>query len=171
MLIRLSNNDDDFSYLAKVEQSAARKFTEYFGNDTSDIGRTLGSEILINAHQNKSLWIAAEKEDIVGFLAATTIDNALHIQEVSVAFEHQGKSIGRALLEAVTLETKNRQYPYVSLTTDRTIPWNKKFYERVGFKEISLNECLPGLSRILIHDKKHSPVPEDRIAMVLTVNF
>ena len=168
MFIRLSNHQD-ISKLADVERSAAKKFAEYFKTESVLNGRTLGTEILLEAHHNQSLWVAIEQDTILGFLAATNVDTMLHIQEISVAFEHQGKGIGKKLINEIIVESKKRKIPYVSLTTDSLIPWNKPFYERIGFKQIELEECPPELSQVLRKDKSHNPVPENRIAMAFEI--
>ncbi len=168
MPVRLSQ-DKDLQRLADVERSAATALVNYFDGDTSYAERTLAHDILIQAHENKTLWIAVEQEKPIGFLAATPLDDALHIQEISVEFGCQGKGFGRDLINAVIAETRIREYSGISLTTNRIIPWNGPFYERIGFKEVQLEDCPNGLHDLLLKEKTHHPAPDDRIAMMLAI--
>lgn len=170
MHIRLSNKND-LSKLAAIERSAARKFAEYFKSDNVLTDRTLDHKIILEAHHNKSLWVANENDGIVGFLASTSVDDGLHIQEISVAFSFQGKGIGKMLINVIIAEAKIRQCSYVSLTTDSVIPWNKPFYERIGFKQIALEDCPQRLSKILIKEKTYNPIPDNRIAMIFKISI
>ncbi len=168
MFIRLSKRDD-LSYLAGVERSAAKRFVLYFDNDTSYTDRTLDHKILLKAHRNKSLWIALEQGKPVAFLASTQIDSMLHIQEMSVLFEYQGKGIGTCLINKLIVEAKKRNHLQISLTTDCSIPWNKPFYKRNGFKQTEFNACPPDLRKILLREKGHHHIPDNRVAMIFTI--
>jgi len=166
MSIRLSK-DRDLDYLPDVERSAAQKFIPYRKSDNPNLDRVLAHDILLKAHKNKTLWVAFKNNDPIGFLAATPVDKNLHIEELSVMFDHQGQGVGKQLIQAIITESHTRKHSQISLTTDALIPWNKPFYERLGFQEIALDDCQTDLSKILIKDKGHSDTPENRIAMVL----
>lgn len=166
MTIRLSRHSD-IERLEQVERSAAQKFKDFLklGQEFSE--HTLPVSILMAAHESQTLWIAADNNDLaIGFLAATPLDGNLHIHELSVARDWQGKGLGRDLIDGIKTHSRQNNIPKVTLTTDKLIPWNKPFYEKLGFVEIPLSNCGDELGAILIRDKSHSPVPDNRIAMI-----
>lgn len=160
-------NETDLQYLADVEKSAARKFVEFYNNDTSFLNYTLAHDILVQAQQNKTLWLGTDDQNITGFLAATYVDNMLYIEELSVCYDYQGRGIGRNLLNHAIDQARLQKTKGLSLTTNKEVPWTKPFYEKMGFKEISTKECSEGLRSILIRNKENSKNPDNRVAMVL----
>lgn len=174
MDIRLSKADD-LQYLADVERSAAKKFTLFFQDNPSHPSMCQGDwddailehEILVDAYGNKTLWVVEDKGKVVGFLAATVVDEMLHIEELSVSFDCQGQGMGKKLVVHVIEEANDKKYVGLSLTTDKTIPWNKPFYQKMNFEEVDLENCPDGLYQTLLKEKKYHDKPENRIAMVL----
>jgi GNAT superfamily N-acetyltransferase len=83
----------------------------------------------------ETLWVV----DIAGrpgaFLAALAHDDRLHIDELDVLREHQGRGIGRRLLAHAIDHARARGFACLSLTTFRAIPWNAPFYASLGFVE------------------------------------
>jgi len=71
-----------------------------------------------------------------GFASCEVFEDALHVWELAVAFEAQGRGAGRALMEAAVAEARRRACPAVTLTTFRDVPWNAPFYRSLGFAEI-----------------------------------
>lgn len=149
-----------------LERSAAKKFIEYFGEDTKRGQGTLPYSLLLKSHENASLWVAMLDTEIVGFLCATKKSNSFHIEEVSVAYKHQGKGIGKTLIRNVLNVANNQNCSFVSLTTDYQIPWNRPFYERLGFTVLDVEECPPTLRETLLDEKKSNKDPDNRIGMI-----
>ena len=168
MNIRLSVKND-LNQLAAVELSAAKKFIEYLGDNAEQGQETLGAEILIKSHDTHNLWIAEAKNKVIGFLCALPIPNGLHIEEISVCSNHQGGGIGKDLIHTIIKEAITRGHAFISLTTDKEIPWNRPFYERLGFVICEETKCTGTLNDFLMKDKSHSKTPENRIAMVLDI--
>jgi GNAT superfamily N-acetyltransferase len=167
-LIRLSI-ESDLPFLAAVERDAGRIYDRHVGRDSSHTDKTLAPDILRASHKNKSLWVAEEATALIAFLAATKTGEALHIEEISVAFDHQGRGVGEQLVTALLCAAKNSACKYISLTTDRRLPWSRNFYRKLGFQECRVENCSADLTNILRRDKEISPAPENRIAMILSV--
>jgi len=94
------------------------------------------------------VWVAEDAGRLIGFATCEAFEHDLHLWEVAVALEHQGKGAGRALIAAVADEARARGLPEVSLTTFRDIPWNAPFYARLGFVEIPEAEFGPFLKLV-----------------------
>ncbi len=168
-MIRLAK-ENDLNFLSAVELSAAKKFREYLGDDTAQGQGSLDHTILLDAHHNNSLWIAEMEGKIIGFLAATLKKNSLHIEEISVMYEHQGLGLGKRLISKLIKDAGKRNYSFLSLTTDSQIPWNKPFYTKLGFAEIKIEDCPNELKAILKKEKDHH-IADNRIAMVKELSF
>jgi GNAT superfamily N-acetyltransferase len=72
-------------------------------------------------------------------------EDALHVWELAVRHEAQGRGAGRALMAAAVEAARRRGASAVTLTTFRDIAWNAPFYARLGFLEVpeeGLNERL-----------------------------
>lgn len=82
-------------------------------------------------------WVAVDDADApVGFLAAERIGDALHVWEIAVKHELQGRGIGRRLIARAVERARSRGLAEVTLTTFRDVPWNAPFYRRLGFREV-----------------------------------
>ena len=157
--------ENDLEYLPDVERSAARKFIEYLKLNEGNFSKTLDQNILKQSLSNKSLWVARNNADIIGFLASRTFDKFIHIDELSVSFEFQGMGIGRKFLDVLNEKAADDGIQELTLTTDKLIPWNFPYYERLEFSEVDMQECPHFLKEVLTRDNNANPVPENRVAM------
>ena len=82
------------------------------------------------------VWVAEDAGRLIGFATCEAFEHELHLSELAVRQDAQGRGAGRALIAAVVDEARARDLPEVTLTTFRDIPWNAPFYERCGFVEI-----------------------------------
>ena len=83
------------------------------------------------------VWVAEDRGELIGFATCEAFEHELHLWELAVRHECQGRGAGRALIAAVVEEARVRGLPAVTLTTFRDIPWNAPFYARCGFVELS----------------------------------
>ena len=81
------------------------------------------------------VWVADLGERLAGFLTSETFLDGLHIWELAVSHGHQGRGIGRQLVQAAIEAARERGLPAVTLTTFYDIPWNAPFYARLGFSQ------------------------------------
>ncbi len=123
---------EDLAALPAVELSAARAFR---GLDVPErVFEEFAPAAAWSARQAAgTLWVAASVEGIQAFLAATARSERLHIDEFAVAQEHQGRGIGRRMLERVIVEARAAGFARISLTTFRNVPFNAPFYASLGF--------------------------------------
>jgi len=95
--------------------------------------------------------VFAVGEPAVGFVALEIVDDAAHVDQVSVLPEHGRRGIGRALLEAAIGWAAASGRDEITLTTFRDVPWNAPFYRTLGFEE--LTDPGPGLAAIREHER------------------
>lgn len=101
------------------------------------------------------------------FLAASEVEGRLHIDELDVRHEMQGRGLGRRLLGHAAEWARERGLAALSLTTFRSIPWNAPFYARFGFREWPADEAPDAIRRIL--QAEAAKGLSDRCAMLMAL--
>ncbi|WP_084327235.1 GNAT family N-acetyltransferase [Salinarimonas rosea] len=136
--------EPDVPLLPAIEASAATLFAEA-GAPLPEPTATMPPEALDLCRASGTLWIAADAADTpVGFLAAGELDGFLHVHELSVARAHQRRRLGTALMAAAIDFGRWAFVPAMTLTTDRVLAWNKPFYAKLGFVELTIAGLPPG---------------------------
>jgi GNAT superfamily N-acetyltransferase len=98
------------------------------------------------------VWVAEEAGELIGFATCEAFEDELHLWELAVRLDRQGRGAGRALISAVVEEARRRGLPAVTLTTFRDIPWNAPFYSRCGFVELAEDQL--GAFLTLVREKE-----------------
>lgn len=73
-----------------------------------------------------------------------TEDGEFYLDTVSVSMNHQGKGIGRKLIEAMIIHAKEKGFDKIGLLVDVENPSAKKLYERIGFKVVKTKNLMGG---------------------------
>ena len=76
------------------------------------------------------------------------IDENAHVEEIAVMPEFAGRGHGAALLAEVERWAISRGLQGLTLTTFRDVPWNRPWYERLGFRVLDENELTPQLRAV-----------------------
>lgn len=108
----------------------------------------------------------AKPDSVNAYLAATVMDDYLHIEEIAVevALRRQGR--GMALLRAVKAECVRRSFKAITLTTDRFLPFNAGFFKAQGFEAIKPSASPAHLQVLQRVEHKVFRDPSRRIAMI-----
>jgi len=162
--IRIARRDE-LQALTEIERLAARRFEEY---GLADLFSRIVTppDILREREQAGCVWAAADGEDRpVGFVIATTIDGAAHIDELDVHTEHGRRGIGAALVETVCDWARSTGFRAVTLSTLRSIPWNAPFYAKLGFRVLEENELTELLRELLEYEASIGLPMDDRVLM------
>ena len=94
-------------------------------------------------------WVAlSDVGSLVGFLAAEVFEAELHIWQLAVRLDDQGRGVGGRLLEAADSFARARNLRSITLTTFADVPWNAPWYSRHGFTVATDDERLAGLTRM-----------------------
>ncbi|HEY8574690.1 GNAT family N-acetyltransferase [Phenylobacterium sp.] len=113
------------------------------------------------------VWVAEDAGELIGFAACQHFMDALHLWEIAVRHDRQGKGAGRALMAAVTDEARARKAGAVTLTTFRDLPWNGPFYASLGFRALKPEELNGRLTAILMRERRLGLDMNARCAMRL----
>ena len=82
------------------------------------------------------VWVAVDKEEIIGGMVLVPKEYHMLLANIVVRPEHQGKGVGRALLELADDEALSQGYPEIHLYTDKAMTENIDMYRRSGWTEI-----------------------------------
>ncbi|MFC9242613.1 GNAT family N-acetyltransferase [Streptomyces sp. NPDC057136] len=121
-------------------------------------------------------WVAAESltsaasatsaaEQPLGYLIADPVDDAAHIEQVSVAPTAARRGIGRALIDHLAHWAEAQDLRALTLTTFTEVPWNAPYYSRLGFRTLTENELTDGLRAIRSLETEHGLDRWPRVCM------
>lgn len=168
--VRLAQQED-VPKLPVIERSAAQLFRlvpalAFLAEEEASL-----SEVQHTACIAQGLcWVGVESAGKpCGFLSAEQQGRDLHILEVSVEARAQGAGLGRALIQYACEEAKARGMARVTLTTFRSVPWNRPFYENLGFRVVSLANNETRLTETVRQEEASGLPPGSRCAMVKVV--
>jgi GNAT superfamily N-acetyltransferase len=162
--IRLAR-PEDATALPEVERDAGRSFLAirdlaWVASDT-----VTSAEDHLPLIAARTVWVAEEDSDIVGFLAAEVFGDALHIWEVAVERDYQQRGIGARLLTAAAQHARTARLVALTLTTFRDVPWNAPFYARNGFRLLDAASLDDRLAEALRLEIENGLPGEQRCAM------
>lgn len=111
-------------------------------------------------------WVAADKSGrISGFLAGEAFNDALHICELSVSSDVQGKGVGSALVKAAIGWAEAKGKSAVTLSTFRDVAFNAPWYARMGFEELNRKTMNNRLAFVMQDEIAHGLPGDRRCAM------
>lgn len=111
------------------------------------------------------VWVAEDADKIIGFGACERFQHDLHLWQIAVLPDRQGKGVGRGLIDAAVIEGRRRGLKGITLTTFRDIPWNGPAYARMGFVDVTGDARYPRLTAALAREATHGLDIASRIAM------
>jgi GNAT superfamily N-acetyltransferase len=155
---------DDLAALPAIENAAARLFAGHVPDDIP--GDATASAVFEAAQADGRLWVARHEGRPVGFAHVTILEpSAAHLEELDVNPEHGRRGIGRRLVLAVCEWAAARGLRRVTLTTFRDVPFNRPFYESLGFEVVSPDQLGPALSAVAADEARRGLDIAPRVAM------
>jgi GNAT superfamily N-acetyltransferase len=111
-------------------------------------------------------WVAVGTDnEPVGYLLVDEVDEAAHIEQVTVRRDRQGQGVGRALLAQAGTWARQRGRTALTLTTFDEVPWNRPLYEHLGFRVLAEAEVGPELHALQAAEAIHGLDIAPRVAM------
>ncbi len=106
-------------------------------------------EVLESYVRNGRAWVATDTTDHpVAYVLVDVVDDAGHVEQVSVHPSHAGQRLGRALIDQAAAWAAGNGFTALTLTTFADVPWNGPYYERLGFRVLDSDRMGEGLRRI-----------------------
>ena len=80
-------------------------------------------------------WVASVDTRVAGFLLLDAEDDGTLLENVAVLPSHQGRGVGRALLELAEARAVASGHARIRLYTHESMIENQRLYERLGYVE------------------------------------
>lgn len=155
----------DGDVLREVEREAGERFREVGMAAIADDDPPSTTTLAAYAVAGRS-WVAADGDGrIVGYVLVDVVDDAAHVEQVSVRPDQQGRGVGRALLDRVAEWARDTGRTAMTLTTFTDVPWNRPLYEHLGFRVLAEPEIGPELRALREVEATHGLDPTTRVCM------
>jgi GNAT superfamily N-acetyltransferase len=162
--IRLAQAEE-LPLLNEIERAAGMMFQDVELDLVAEM-EPLSLDLLRTQQAKGQVWVAAGPDGRpVGFAVAALVDDAVHLEEVSVHPKHGRRGLGTRLVQAVCNWAEEKGYPAVTLSTFRDVPWNAPFYARIGFRTMAEEELGPGLLAVRKHEAEDGLPIQQRVFM------
>ncbi len=102
------------------------------------------------------VWVAEEERQIIGGLVLIPKEDHLLLDNIAVHPDHQGRGVGRALLELADSEALSQGYRELGLYTHETMTENIALYGRNGWVETHRGHQA-GYARVFMRKRLSSP--------------
>lgn len=156
---------DELDALRAIERAAGRWFADVGMPDIAD-DDPLPVDVLDRYRRAGTAWVAVDPADRpVAYLVAEFVDDAVHVEQVSVHPDHAGHGIGRSLLERAARHAVDTGVSALTLTTFEQVPWNAPYYLRCGFRVLAEADWTPGLRAIRAREAAHGLDRWPRVCM------
>lgn len=150
--------------LQDIERAAGAPFRDLGMPDVAD-DEPPALNMLERYREAGRCWVAALGERPVAYLIAEPVDDALHVEQVSVHPLAARRGVGRALLTHAAGHAREHGLTALTLTTFADVPWNAPYYTRLGFRALTEPELTPGLRRIRAEEAGHGLSRWPRVCM------
>lgn len=138
----------DAPKLGAVERAAAARFRAIDLGAIAEGRPTAVDEYRALAEEGR-LWVAESDGGMpVGLAIAGSVDGQGYLAEVSVHPDHGRQGLGRGLIARVESWALGRGFQSLFLTTFRDVPWNRPYYETLGFAVVGEDRVGPDLQAL-----------------------
>jgi GNAT superfamily N-acetyltransferase len=134
---------DEFAVLREVELKADKLF------ETVGIGPFVNDDA--EDHLGQAALVLLVGDPPLGFVCVELVDSIPHIWQLAVDPDHGRHGLGRALMQAACDWARSEGFDAITLTTYRDVPWNRPFYESLGF--VVMEALTPELVEIRRHER------------------
>lgn len=156
----------DIPELIQIEQSANQAFAQIAQLKWLAESTVMSSDQHVDLIQNHYAFTAVNGQNqAIGFLYAEKQDHDLYIIELDVSREYQQQGVGRQLMIYLINFAKQQGFQAITLTTFKDVAWNKPFYEKLGFQQLTQQALKSYLKQKIEHEVKQGFIHESRCAM------
>jgi GNAT superfamily N-acetyltransferase len=156
---------DELPLLQAIGVAAGRRFAEV-GLDAVAEDPPLELAALEAWRKAGRAWVSTDRDGHpIGFVVVDLVDDAAHVEEISVLPDQNGRGHGMALMRQVEAWARRKGRAAVTLTTFSEVPWNRPWYERRGYRVLAEEEWTPGLAARRQEETEHGLDPDLRVIM------
>lgn len=156
---------EDGPDLRRIERRAGERFADV-GMPGIAAAEPATVEVLAAYADAGRGWVATgDGGEPVGYVVVEVVDGNAHIEQISVLPDHQGRGVGRALVDRVAAWAAGQRMPAMTLTTFRDVPWNGPLYRHLGFRFLDHDTLGPELAAVRTHETTLGLDPAIRVCM------
>jgi ribosomal protein S18 acetylase RimI-like enzyme len=144
----------DLPALQDIERAAGKPFAQIGMTAVAD-DEPPSVATLREFQQAGRAWVWTDDDVPIGYLIVGIVDGSAHIEQVSVHPDYAGRRIGKRLLDRGARWAAATVLPAMTLTTFTEVAWNGPYYERLGFRYLSVEEQTPGLTALRAAEHAH----------------
>ncbi|GGE66880.1 GCN5 family N-acetyltransferase [Nesterenkonia cremea] len=136
---------DEFLRIQEIERAAGEAFRDIGMPEIADDAPPSLEELAGYASAGLA-WVAVDAQGTpVASLLAEPVEEALHIEQVSVHPDAARQGIGRRLIDHAGTHAAALGLNALTLTTFVDVVWNARYYRRIGFIDLAADQLTPGL--------------------------
>lgn len=135
-------DQSDVPALIAVNVASDTLFAETGLIRPEDLGDHVPEAVFRQAIEAREVFVIRQGATgkVVGFTLTSVRGGTLYLDQISVDPEHGRQGLGRALMERIFSDARDRGFKALTLSTFREVPWNGPFYKSLGFREIPENK-------------------------------
>ena len=142
----------DLVHLPEIERAAGCAFRDLDMASVAD-AEPLPANVLRAYQRAGRAWVATNGlDEPIAYLVLDVVDEAAHVEQVSVHPDYARLGLGRQLLDAAVPWARRQGLTAMTLTTFADVPWNGPYYARLGFQVVAEHEWTVGQRRIREHE-------------------
>lgn len=155
----------DLPALQQIEIAAGASFRE-IGMDAIADDPPPSLDALTVFLESGRILVSADVADVpVAYALVAIVDDAAHVEQLSVHPSHARRGLGAQLLDEITEWAAERRLGALTLTTFLEVPWNAPYYRRLGFLPLAETDLTPGLIAIRSDEARHGLSAWPRVTM------
>jgi ribosomal protein S18 acetylase RimI-like enzyme len=86
------------------------------------------------------ITVAEDRGTVLGWVHVGRLAGELCVEQISVHPDHQRRGIGSLLMRHVMAQARDANEDSIILDTQSDVPWNRPWYERLGFEVVPPEE-------------------------------
>lgn len=142
----------DLPALRELERAAGEPFRSLGMQMVAD-AEPPSLETLAEYQRDGRAWVSVDDRDQpIAFVLLDIVDAAVHIEQISVHPGSARRGIGATLIETAAEWAAQQGFAAVTLMTFRDVPWNRPYYERLGFRIVEDGDLTAGLLALAAHE-------------------
>ena len=144
----------DAPLLGDIERAAAQRFATV-GLERIARGRPTSAAEYLEVVARGHLWVVETAEgQAVGVAIADRLDGGAYLAEIAVHPSHAGRRLAARLIAEIEKQAAAEGCRRLFLTTFDAVPWNRPYYEKLGFAVLAEDEAGPQLRAIRAGERK-----------------
>lgn len=155
---------DDFARVQEIERDASLLFVPLGMPEIADDDPPAPDQLAEYANAERA-WVVDPPPDVAAYVLVDVVDGAAHIEQITVATRYARRRLGALLIDHVADWARRHGIGEMTLTTFRDVPWNRPYYQRLGFHDVAEEDVGPELANVLAHERDHGLWRWPRVVM------